>query len=318
MKSFVPALCIRPLVAVVAGWGMGSAGAQVPAQPNSGPVFTLRPAVVISMPTEAGKVYQLQASSNLEAWQDQGEPVFGLGTPMRQPMISEGQQFFRLRVLTEPALGPAPWSPVGHAYQLNEGQRIVQTRFVADGCGIWQDGDIPADCTWTWQRTSPSTARARLTLAGGSREVLDFTYSAPQAGRFVRWVYAENQLAGTTAGSFGPQAAPSPAGSDLVVPVTLAGRAIAFCDQPSGGSLTMATQTAGTRLLEGGTLPFNGSWLVTGHNSGRITATFSPTHGEEYRLTFTTSTCGRFTRQTFTEGLFRDADEGTFCLTNPP
>lgn len=318
MKPFSRVFHSGSLVAVVAGWGMGSAGAQAPAPGTSGPVFALRPAVVISMPTEAGKVYQLQASPNLEAWREVGDPVFGDGTPIQHPVIGEGQEFFRLKVLTEPAMGLAPWSPAGQTYQFNEGQRLVQTSFAAEGHGICQSGAVSTPHAWTWQRTSFSEARAELTLPEDTREVLYLTYSAPQVGRFVRWVYRANQFVETDAGSFGPLAAAAAAGTGPLVPASLTGRTLAFCDQPTGGSLTLNTNTTGTRLLEGAALAFNGNWLVTGNTSARITATFSPTHGEEYRFTFTTPTCGRFTRQTFTEGIFRDADEGTFCLTNPP
>ncbi len=318
MKPFSRILNPGLIAAVVAGCGISSAEAQAEPQGNPAPVFTLRPAVVISMPTEAGKVYQLQTSPNLETWKDHGAPVFGDGTPIQQPMIGAGHEFFRLKVLTQPAMGLAPWSPAGQNYVFNEGHRIVQTSFAADGHGTCQSGTAPTPHAWTWQRTSFSEARAELTLPEDTREVLYLTFSAPQAGRFVRWVYQGDDFVETYAGSFGPQPAQTAAGTGPLVPASLNGRTLAFCDQPTGGSLTLNSSTTGTRLLEGASLTFHGNWLVTGINSARITATFSPTHGEEYRFTFTTPTCGRFTRQTFTEGIFRDADEGTFCLTNPP
>ena len=36
------------------------------------------------------------------------------------------------------------------------------------------------------------------------------------------------------------------------------------------------------------------------------------------RFTFTGPQTGTFTRQTYTEGIFRDQDSGTFCLSCPP
>jgi hypothetical protein len=57
---------------------------------------------------------------------------------------------------------------------------------------------------------------------------------------------------------------------------------------------------------------------VTGSTSARLITTFSSTHGEDYRFIFTGPQTGTFTRQTFTEGIFRDQDVGTFCLTCPP
>lgn len=319
MKLLSLMLCPGSLVAVASALGVLPAAAQVPVA-NAGssePVLTLRPVVVISMPTEAGKLYQMQASASLEEWSDLGSPIFGDGTPIRQPMASEGQQFFRLKILDQPLMGLAPWSPQGLAYQFNEGRRVVLTSFAQDGSGTWQSGSTSQTHAWTWLRTGNTEAKAELTLSDGTRETLQLTYSAPQAGRFVRWVFRGSELLETDAGSFGPQ--PQAGGGNVpLVPASLSGRSLAFCDQPSGGSLTLTTNSTGTRQLEGTALSFHGSWLVTGNNSARLTATFGPTHGEEYRFTFTTPSCGRFTRQTFTGGIFRDADEGTFCLTNPP
>lgn len=302
----------RWLPVLLAAW-TGGAAAQAPLL-STDPVLTLQPAVLLSLPTEAGKVYQLQASSDLKGWEDSGSPVFGSGTPLEQAMASEGRQFFRLKVLTEPALGSSHWSLDGRSFQLNDGNGVVRYDFPAGSAGYRQAGPSGKSFTWTWQRLSMAGGIAELTFLDGSREFLDLQFSASQIGCFTRRIFADSQLVDTDSGSFGPV----PAAATPLVPSSLDGRSIALCDQPGGSSLTFTSSNSGTRLLDGQPSPFEGNWLVTGIGTARFTATFSPTHGEDYRFTFTGPQTGRYLRQTFTEGIFRDEDEGTFCLGNPP
>jgi hypothetical protein len=290
---------------------------QAPAQgvvPSTSPALTRRPAVVITMPTEAGKVYQMQVSPDLKSWTGVGEPLFGTGAPLEKPMPGVGQQFFRLQVMTEPVIGPAPWALQALALQFNEGRRVVHYDFPASGAGTRQTGGLSKSFTWTYQRTSLSDGGAVLTFPDGSRETLQLQFSAVKAGRFTRQTFLGSRLEETDDGSFGP--APK-AGLPLVPPIPT-GYRFAFSDQPSGGGLSLTSASGGTRLLEGQSASFNGNWLVTGSTSARLIATFSSTHGEDYRFTFTGPQTGTFTRQTFTEGIFRDQDVGTFCLTCPP
>ena len=291
----------------------GLAPAQVVVPPGS-PAMTLRPAVVITMPTEAGKVYQMQVSPDLKAWSGMGGPLFGTGVPFEKAMPGAGQQFFRLQVLTEPAMGSAPWALQALALQFNEGRRVVQYDFPASGEGTRQTGALSKTFTWTYQRTSLTDGGAVLTFPDGSREILQLQFSAVKAGRFTRQTFIGSRLEETDDGSFGP----APLVGLPLVPSIPTGYSFAFSDQPSGGGLSLTSASGGTRLLDGQSASFNGNWLVTGSTSARLITTFSSTHGEDYRFTFTGPQTGTFTRQTFTEGIFRDQDIGTFCLTCPP
>ena len=282
--------------------------------PSNPPVMTLRPAVMISMPTEAGKVYQMQASPDLKSWTGTGGPIFGTGASLEQPMPSAGQQFFRLQILTEPAMGTAPWSLQAMDLQFNEGRRVVQYHFPATGEGTRQTGTLSKTFTWTFQRTSLTDGGAVLTFPDGSRETLQLQFAGMKSGRFSRQSFIGSRLGETDDGSFGP----APQAGLPLVPLIPTGYCFAFSDQPTGGGLTLTSATGGTRLLEGQVAAFNGNWLVTGSSSARLVTTFSSTHGEDYRFTFTGPQTGTFTRQTYTEGIFRDQDSGTFCLSCPP
>jgi hypothetical protein len=313
MKPILPALSAPWLMAGVL-LSAGTAGAQQ----SSAPVITVKPAVVVSMPTEPGMVYQMQASADLQSWSPVGKPILSTGSPIEQPVATASQQFFRLQIVDGSNHGPAPASIEGHNLQFNEGSRVVLVNFSPNGNGTWRSGATTQLFQWIWERTSLTEGKAELSLPNGKREVLQLSYAVPQAGRFTRLVYQDNQMVDTDGGSFGPQQVQSTTTTIVpAVPLTLAGRSIVFSDLPTSGSLTIGPNSSGTRQMDGTSKAFSGNWLITGATSARLLANFSPTHGEEYRFTFMTPNCGRYSRQTFTEGLFRDSDEGTFSLTNP-
>lgn len=298
------------LMPLALGCWAGIAGGQV----APGPVLTLRPAAEISMPTERGKIYQMQASPDLGSWQNHGDPIFGTGQPILQPMTGGTSRFFRLEVVTTPAMGGAPWSLEGTFLQLNEGSRTVRYQFQSNGSGQILAGTASRLITWTWLRNSLRTGRAELTLPDSTREVIDLFYTTSSVGQFVRRAYTGSRLDNTDAGSFGPV----PIGTAPLVPSSVVGRAMAFSELPGGNGLTLTNAHTGERMMDGIVTTFNGNWLVTGSTTARLTANFGATHGEEYRFTFTSGLAGRYSRLTYTEGVFRDADEGNFCLGNAP
>jgi hypothetical protein len=301
----------RPLLLVflpMLAWH-GSAIAQAP------PVLTLKPAVIVGMPTEAGKVYQLQDSPDLVTWQDCGTPVFGTGAPIRQPMAGENQRFFRLKVLTEPAIGPAPWSLNGLTLQFNEVGRIVCCTFNPNGSGTWETGTLTRPFTWAWQRSSAAKGQVTLTFPAPAREILQLKFSAPLCGSFTRRTFNGPHLADSDSGSFGPAPAAAAAPN---IPAAIINRPIAFCELNCGGSITLTDPTHGHRLLDGVSSPFGATLLVSGASSVRLTATLNGGTREQYQFTFTSPDAGHFIRQTFARGVLRDEDEGCFCLGNAP
>jgi len=301
---------IRFLVAV-AGALAATAGGQII---TSTPIMTVHPVAEISMPTKPGKVYQMQASSDLQSWQNHGEPVFGTGTPLLRSMSGGANRFFRLEVLSTPLMGDAPWSIEGTNLQLNEGTRTVRYEFQANGIGNALSGITRNPFTWTWLRDGLCCGRAELTFPENVKDVIQLNYAAPKIGQFLRKTYLGTRLDNTDAGTFGP----APSTASPLVPASIVGRTFAFSEQPGGNALSVVSPNAGTRLMDGTNTSFSGNWLVTGQSTARLTANFSATHGEDYRFTFTSALTGRYSRQTFTEGVFRDEDLGNFCLTTAP
>ncbi len=279
------------------------------------PAVSLRSAVVLSMPLEPGLLYQLQASSDLQFWSDLGFPQRGTGTVWEQSLAVGGLPFFRLKVLGAEPSAWAPETPAGQSFQFNEGHQLSRATFGPQAEGAWQVGESSRPCQWTWRRSGPTQGRAELAMAEGAREVLQFQFTAAAAGHFTRQRFRGNQLEETGAGSFGPAPA---VGAELAAPTSIAQRALSLGDLPEGCSLTLDRAGGGLRQLAGQRTPFVGTWLVTGSRTARLVASFGPDHGEDYQFTFTAPQSGRFTRQTFSEGIFRDLDEGPFCLDNPP
>jgi len=305
------------LVSVLVLACAGGAQAQVTVTPASTtmPVLTVKPLAILSLPTQAGVVYQWQGSPDLQNWRNLGQPVFGTGVPVERPMNGAGTQFCRLQVLTQPGMGTAPWQLEGLAFQLNDGVRTGRYAFATASGGTLLSGGVTKAFTWTWQRDGLTQGKAELNFTDQSREILAFSFNADMAGHFTRRTYSPARLEGSNDGSFGP--VPSPVSGNLA-PTSIAGRTFALDDMPTGSTLGFTTANSGTRQLEGQLKSFNGNWLVTSATTGRLILNFSATHGEEYTFTFSGPLTGRFTRHTFTEGTFRDEDDGTFCLTSPP
>ncbi len=280
------------------------------------PILSIRPVVTITMPTEEGVVYQMQSSSNLQAWNNVGQLIFGNGSSLEQRMSGGSTQFFRLQAINQPKMGSAPWSLNGQSFQLNDGTRTGRYFFAANGdTGTWDSGSLNKTFTWTWQRPGMDDGTAELTYPDGSRDVLAFHFLAGTLGHFTRASFSPARPEGTCSGSFGPVAPANLPGP--LAPNAVSGRSLILAALPDGSVLNFTGNNGGTRTFEGQTLPFTGNWLTTGSTSARLLINFTPTHGEDYTFAFTGPLTGRYTRNTFTESTFRDTDEGTFCMTPP-
>ena len=315
MFPFVRSFSLTGILSVLSA----AVPATTPAQ-TAAPALSLRPAAEISLPAGPGKVYQMQTSADLSSWQNIGSLIFGTGTPIFQPVAGGSNQFFRVQVQTTPAMGDAPWTPQGSSIQLNEGPRTVRYEFQGNGQGRAWIGTSSYEFTWTWMRHGLSRARAEITLSGTPtpgippREVIELTYVAAEVGQFIRRCYTGLRQDNTDSGSFGP----APSATSTLVPASILGRTAAFSESPSGNALTLTTPDSGLRLMDGTSTSFNGSWQVTGNATAGLIARYGTTRREEYSFSFTSPLSGRYTRRTFTEGVFRDHDQGTFCLSATP
>lgn len=270
--------------------------------------------------SETGKVYRVLASTDLKTWPASGDPVFGTGDDIElwPPSAPEGSgsQFFRILSETEPAGGLAPWKIPATPLLFNDGDRTGKYEFGANGSGTWKSGETTKAFTWVWLRTGMDAGKITLTwaaAAGGGQEILKLSYTAAQLGRFERGEWMDGIEISTDAGTFGPV----PAAGTPTLPATLSGRKITLADGSVGSALAFDSANAGSRVLDGQSRPVTYSWLVTGGSTITLTTNLSTTHGEEYRLVFNGPQSGKFVRKTFTEGIFRDEDAGTFSLSQP-
>lgn len=268
-------------------------------------------------PSEPGKVYRVLASTDLKTWPVAGEPVFGTGEEIAlwtpSPPEGTGTQFFRILSETEPAGGLAPWKMPAAPILFNDGDRTGKYEFAADGAGSWKSGENTKAFTWVWLRTGMDTGKITLTWAAGGQEILKLTYTAAQLGRFERGEWMDGMEISTDSGTFGPV----PADGAPALPATLSGRRVTLADGSVGSALTFDSANAGSRTLDGQSRAVTYSWLVTGGSTVTLTTNLSTTHGEEYRLVFNGPQSGKFVRRTFTEGVFRDEDSGSFSLSDP-
>ena len=331
VRAYFPKFYALMVPLAFGGSLVGWCGGQEPALDPAAPTVLLKAAVEVSLPTVAGKVYQWQTSADLVTWEKHGGLVFGTGEPLCHANACGACQFFRLQVLTAPVMGDAPWSAEGSSLQLNEGTSTMVYAFQANHAGTTRllsagntspASSTPVPFTWKWLRDGLTHVRLEVTRPTATppdataitREIIHLTYVAARAGQFTRRAFIGTRLDQSAAGSFGPL----PAANSSTVPSSLIGRTIAFSESPGGSALTIASAMTGQRLIDSQAMPFTGTWLVTGSNTARLTTSFTATHGEDYRFTFTSPLTGRFSRQTYTEGIFRDDDQGNFCLNIAP
>ena len=309
-------------------WGVGAAVAELPPAPE----VVICPVAALTMPTVAGKVYQMQSSADLLAWVPEGGEIFGSGEAIsEQRMAEETGRFYRWQVSTGPVLGLAPWQVAGASFQMNENGVVTRYDFMAGNKVVRQTGDGERETlACQWQRVGRDEGRAALGnyvppgISAGilaapetvEREVLDLVFSGTGVGQY-RWEKTVGKkVARVGMGSFGPAATAAVAPENWV-PRTVVGREIALCSQPNGGGLRFVSAAAGSRCLGGEVCNYSGTWSMRGVRAARLVATFLPGHREDYTFTFTGPGTGRFTRQTFTHWVLRDEDAGTFCLGAP-
>lgn len=313
--SSLSARRVLPLGALLLAVAGGTVAAPLPALD-----LAMTTTAQLVFPSEAGKVYRVLASPDLKTWPVAGEPVFGTGGDIAlwapSPPEGTGAQFFRIQSETEPAGGLAPWKLPSAPILFNDGEQAGKYEFAADGTGSWKSGENTKAFTWVWLRTGMDTGKITLTWAGaaGGQEILKLSYTASQLGRFERGEWVDDLEISTDAGTFGPV----PADAVPALPVTLAGRRLALADGSVGSALAFDSANAGSRTLDGQSRAVTYSWLVTGGSTVTLTTNLSTTHGEEYRLVFNGPQSGKFVRRTFTEGVFRDEDSGSFSLSDPP
>lgn len=296
-------------------------------------IFT---AVEVEFGTQAGKVYQLQGSSNLVDWVNVGAPVFGVGRTITQVFSTRagGEVLFgsyRLEELSAPTNGLAPWTFVGTTLSLDDEPGDDRMQFTDDTRGV-DLGDDPDPFTYVFTRVDADTVRTDVDYGGGKKDVITFTFTAPSRGTWVREEYRKERLKDRDLGVFTvvsnsvPVVGPGPVQPPPVDP----GSTNATAEPPAGlAGLVYQFQsgehpdrleftTASTGLEVGDDVDddepntFTYTYEVNGTNSARLVLTFKPGRQDEYDLTFSQDGRGSFVRRELRDGAVKDTDTGAF------
>ncbi|MBN9692427.1 MAG: hypothetical protein J0M24_19435 [Verrucomicrobia bacterium] len=296
---------------------------------DSAAQLTIHTAIEVEFPTETGKVYQLQGSSNLVDWSSIGDPVFGVGRPVTQTFSTRSGanvvfQSYRLDVSAGPTDGFAPWSFSGVTLSLDDDGDDDVLRFQSETEGV-DEGDDADRFTYVFSRVDLNTVTVELTYRGARREMLTCTFSAAGMGTWMREEFRNNRLKDRDVGAFrvlapagsgGTPPPSTPPGFTLDMPTELAGLAYLFQDDSTPDRLEFS---AGGQGLEVGDdvdddepNRFTYSYTATGTNSARLVVTFKPGTYDEYELNFSAGARGSFVRQEFQKGQLKDVDRGSF------
>ena len=296
---------------------------------DSAAQLTIHTAIEVEFPTESGKVYQLQGSSNLVDWSSIGDPVFGVGRPVSKTFSTRSGanvafQSYRLDVVAGPADGFAPWSLSGLTLSLDDDSDNDLLRFQSETEGV-DEGDDADRFTYVFSRVDLNTVTAELTYSGARREVLTFTFSAAGMGTWMREEFRNGRLkdrdvgaftVAAPAGSGGTPPPPTPPGVPAEMPAALGGVAYLFQDDSTPDRLEFSTDGQGLEVgddvNDDEPNRFTYSYAVTGTNTARLVVTFKPGKYDEYELTFANGARGTFVRREFQKDQLKDVDQGSF------
>ena len=172
------------------------------------------------------------------------------------------------------------------------------------------------------------------------RNVYLFTFTAAGRGTWVRDEYRRGQLKDRDVGVFsvvGQGGNPNggvtnpPAVLPTSIPSSPSGFAFTFQSGETPERLEFRSGVSGTEFGDdiGDTEPnvFTYTYALTGSNTASVVVTFKPGKFDEYLLTYTAPSKGRFVRHEYKDGLLVDTDTGAFgivglppgsTITNPP
>lgn len=174
---------LRSLSIAVVGlaWGGIDLRAEVaPAQARTVPV--------ISFPTEAGRAYLLEGSTDGETWEAIGQPVFGDGSnvngtlPPGTPVYSQ----WRVVPVDPESIGIAPVSLADRTIVLNDRGRLSEVVFLDGSRGVYKLDALHARTfQYTTRKMAADRTVADLTFRDGSVAEVALTFTAPAAGSYL-------------------------------------------------------------------------------------------------------------------------------------
>lgn len=310
-----PQAILRQSVLAAVSYVMVLCGAACVQSALAAPSLILWNAVEISYGTESEQTCTLQRSSDLHLWTDVDGAVFGDGDVNEVMLSTAGTAsrsgFFRLRVDARPALGNSRWSMAGCRMLINKGASPSKLIFLPDAGGTMIDGDRLTPFKWGWHRTGLDDGQVTVTWADDVVEIMDFHFLGLYSGVFSSQRMTGGLPAGALSGTFQDEASAAPApgipASMQNVLVTLSG---------TGRPLGIEIKADGTALRPGATENeiYACRYAVTDGTQAELTLAKNGTDRETYSLTFSGPSCGKFSVQSFRDGLLRRSSEGTFAI----
>jgi len=325
------------LAAALAASGLHQLHAQAPA------TVGINTAIEVEYPTELGKSYTLQGSTNFASWTDLGEYLPGTGRNVdRIYSTKHGGEvkfnYYRLAIAPGPTNGFAPWTLGGIDVELDDqpGGDVTKFLTITNGQNL-SEGDTDG-FTYLFSRLGDNSARADLTYASNRTETINFEFTGLGVGTWSSDEYRGGKLKRHDDGPFrivgvapvAPGTSPSAVNPNVVVappvappapPSSLAGLDYYFQSTGVPDRYQFASSTAGSEIQgtpqEGS--PTNGFgyvYTVTGADTATLQISFGyyGIGGDRYDcdLTFTDGSAGHFVRHTYRRGVLKHTDDGAF------
>jgi hypothetical protein len=300
-------------------------------------VLKLYTALEVQFPTEIGKLYTLQGSSDLTNWVDIGQPLYGHGRVVDQFFSTKtisniNYSIYRLKVDAGPTNGYAPWKMHGRWMVMGNDATTNVVQFDDQSHGRNALGHGAEAFEYEYSRTGESEAEIERHYGNEREDRVTLSYTGAAEGTWVREEFRHGGLERRQMGRFhsstnDPGTTPPPivvpAPQPPAPPVALTGLKLQVRAGELPVELKFLTATNGTE--EAGEsrhgahlpeVPFTYEYSVLSSNTASLNINF-PTNSfdgdrNEYDLTFTDGASGTFTRRVIRGGEVTATDTGVF------
>ena len=164
-------------------------------------------AIEVEYQTELGKSYNLQGSLDLNTWVNIGNSVLGNGQVVNQVFSKKDSSSvsyasYRLLIAPGPTNGYAPWSIGGVSLQMDDSSssNVVQYLTSTNGQDAYATGNDPF--TYGYSRLSANDAHAERTYTPDRHDTIDYSFTAPNSGSWVREEFEHGVLKNRKIGAF--------------------------------------------------------------------------------------------------------------------
>jgi hypothetical protein len=300
-------------------------------------ILKLYTALEVEFPTEIGKLYTLQGSSDLTNWIDVGQVIYGHGRTVDQIFSTKTisnitYSMYRLKVADAPTNGFAPWKLHGRWMALGDDAATNVVRFDDTAHGHNTYGDTAENFEYEYSRTGENEAEIERHYSAEREDHITISYTGPAEGTWVREEFRHGGLERRHMGRFHsstnepgtalpPVILPDPQLPDP--PATLVGTRLHILAGELPIELKFLTSTNGTEEVgesRHGThlpeVPFTYEYAVLSSNNASLNLNFVTNSFDgdrnEYDLTFTDGVSGTFTRRIIRGRVVSSTDTGIF------